>query len=502
MVRASRMSRASVSRLTILAIGALPLALGAACSPAAVGTTQGQRGGPTEGSSVTAGFYDDERAVLGLLGATDARIAQRTGVTPSEDQSGKAVLGAILAEDGTAALEADRTDLFSFDVRARALAEARKILARYPTPIPDPHPSDGKRPDLERQLLIRLVDEEEGRLAEERKLPQSAATLVRAVASTWTPPRTAAELEKRDAWFATRIQSVRASLGPKSLRAADIADLEDALDPLERVAFSEGTPYAKSHAAFTDLRIMLGSLAAGPGPDAATARAALVQGIHTHLGTPLSPETLARIFENTAALLEKDIAGLVGAKLDAERFEAEARALLAPPRCTFRAGSTLRKATPPPERALACTLAARAEKATTADSIITVLASAHLALTVGRWALWITAGADAVKPATEHAKLLAELPPEVVARLERRAQTNPVAAVGDALVAEWLYRDGMSGGALRGMAWMLFGDAPFDLIERDLQPHAIVPQKPPVVKVTETPMPAGSFTAVPVTPMK
>jgi hypothetical protein len=223
------------------------------------------------------------------------------------------------------------------------------------------------------------------------------------------------------------------------------------------------------------------------------------------IGVTLSPETLARIFENTATALAKDIAGLVGATVTSERLEVEARALLAPPRCTFRAGSTLRKATPPPERAFACVLAARAEKPSTADQIVDVLASAHTSLIVASWALWMLAGNEAVKPATAHAKLLADIPPEVSARLERRARTNPVGVVGDALVAEWLYREGMSGAAMRGLAWMLFGDAPFDLLERDLNPRAVAPQKPPVVKVTEQVipvMPSGSFTAIPVTPFK
>lgn len=478
--------------------GGLAALLAAACAPAVTGA--GGKSSPDADS--TAAFYADERNVLGLLAATDPRIARRTGIEPSADQSGKAVLGAILAEDPNAALEANRTDLFSFDVRARALAEARKSLAKYTSPVADPHPNDGRRPDLELVLLRRLLDEEDARLTEERHLPQSGAILVRAAAATWSPPRTAADLEQRDAWFATRIESLRTSLAPKSLRAADIADLEDALDPLERVAFGDGTPYAKSHAAFTDLRIALGSLAAGPGPDPQAARTALVGGLKAHLGVTLSPETLARIFETAAASLERSIADLVGAKLTDARFETEARSLLDPAPCTFRAPTILRKATPPPERALACILPARAEKAKTSDELVGVLAQAHTALVVGSWALWNVAGADAVKPAADHAKTLRPLPQDLVARLERRALTMPVAAVGNALVAEWLYRDGMTASTSRGLAWMVFGDAPFDLLERELHPHAIVPQKPPVVTVTDGPAPSGSYTSIPVTPIK
>lgn len=469
-----------------------------ACAPAVTGG--GGKSAPD--ADATAAFYADERNVLGLLAAADPRIARRTGLEPSADQSGKAVLGAILAEDPNAALEANRTDLFSFDVRARAIAEARKGLAKYTSPIADPHPSDGRRPDLELVLLRRLLDEEDARLAEERHLPQSGAILVRASAATWSAPRTAADLEQRDAWFATRIETLHKSLTPKSLRAADIEDLEDALDPLERVAFTDGTPYAKSHAAFTDLRIALGSLAAGPGPDAQTMRDALVDGMKAHLGVTLSPETLVRIFETAAANLERDIANLVGAKLTDARFESEARGLLDPTPCTFRASTILRKAAPPPERALACVLPARAEKATTSDALVGVLAQAHTALVVGGWALRTIAGSETAKPATDHAKTLRPLPQDVVARLERRAITMPVTAIGSALVTEWLYREGMTASALRGAAWMVFGDAPFDLLERELHPYAIVPQKPPVITVTQEAAPSGSFTPIPVTPIK
>ncbi len=485
---------------TIGRVALLPLlALGGLGCPHAPETGAGSRSpGSPELPPETAKFYDDERRILGILAATDARIAQRTGITPSEDESGKAVLGAILAEDPTAALESNHTDLFSFDVRARSLAEARKALVPYAHPIPDPHPNDGKRPELERQLLLRLVDEEEARLAEERDVPRSAGVLVRGLAATWAPPKSAAELEKRDAWFAGRIDGLRSALAPKKLPADEIAELEDALDPLERIAF-DGTPYPKAHPAFTELRVALGALAAGPPRDLPTERDVFSKKLRAHLGVTLSAETLARIFETTATTVAKEAAGLVGAAPSAERTEGEARALLAPARCTFRAPATLRKA-PAPERALACTLAARAEKATTADELAAVLASAHTALTVASWALWMLAGADAVKPATEHARLLADVAPELVARLERRARTNPLGAVADALVAEWLYRNGMMAATVRASAWMTFGDAPFDLLERDLNPHAVVPQKPPVVKVTEMPIPAGSYTSIPVTP--
>jgi hypothetical protein len=471
-----------------------------ACSPSPNSGPGTRSPGTPQAPAETVAFYADERKILGILGASDARIAARTGIQPSADEAGKAVLGAILAEDPTAALESDRTDLFSFDVRARSLAQARKALAPYAHPIPDPHPNDGAKPELERQLLLRLVDEEDARLAEERDLPRSGVPLVRGLAATWSAPRTPAELEKKDAWFASRVDGLRAALAPRTLPPAEIAELEDALDPLERVAF-DGTPYPKAHAAFTELRIALGALAAGPPRDPKNEREAFVRALRVHLGVTLSPETLARIFETTAAVIAKDAAGLVGAAPTSSRVEDEARALLLPRSCAFRAPSILRK-TPPPERAYACTLAARAEKAKTAAELAAVLASAHDALTVGSWALWMLAGADAVKPATEHARLLADAAPELVARLERRASTNPLAAVADALVAEWLYRNGMTGAPLRATAWMTFGDAPFDLLERDLNPHAVVPQKPPVVKVTETPIPAGSYTAIPVTPLK
>ena len=473
-------SKPMVSMLTI------SLFWGVVSTGCASTTPPPPRSTPPETFPETEAFLADERSALGLLAAADPRIAARTGVQPTADQSGKAVLGAILAEDPSAALEAGRTDIFSFDVRARALATARQHVAKYNHPIPDPKPTDGRKPELERQLLLRLLDEEDARLVEERALPRSAATLVRDAAQTWTAPTSAADLEQRDAWFAGRIDRIKASLEPKKLPSDDIAELEDALDPLERVAFGDGTPYVKSHAAFTDLRIALGSLTPGPRPDAESSRAALAAGLRAHLGVTLSLETLARLFETAAAGIERNLATLVGATVDDARVEAEARALLGEAPCTFRATSTLRRS-PSPERRFACTLAARAEKGGTADAIAGALVSAHTAMTVASWALWIASGASAVTPAGQHQKPLRPLPTDVMARLERFAATSPVRAIARGLAGEWIYRDGITESQVRGLAWMLFGDVPFDLLEREVQPHAVVPQKPPVLKVENGP---------------
>ena len=75
-------------------------------------------------------FPKDEDRVLHILAAADLRIAQR-GIAIDEKELRTAAMGAILNEDATAQIEAGRADLFSFDVRARALDEASKIVAKY-----------------------------------------------------------------------------------------------------------------------------------------------------------------------------------------------------------------------------------------------------------------------------------------------------------------------------------------------------------------------------------
>jgi len=54
----------------------------------------------------------------------------------------------------------------------------------------------------------------------------------------------------------------------------------------------------------------------------------------------------------------------------------------------------------------------------------------------------------------------------------RFAATAPVEAIVRALSIEWIMRNGLQEAALRARAWSAFGDAPLDVIEREIHPLA------------------------------
>ena len=462
----------------------------AACGPAAPAARRPRT--PAEEGDARAtvrleAFYADEARILALLGAADPRIARRAHMEADETELRKAAVGAILAEDTDVAVDSGHTDIFSFDVRGRALVAARKILAPYTEPLPDPKVGDGKRPELERQLLDRFLSTEELRLAEERRLPRSAASLLRGLALTWVPPRTKEELSARDPWLAARLGRIEPTLAPGSLRPAERDDLDDAMDPLERAVFgvNAADAYPLSHAAMTRLRIV--AQGAG-GPDRKESRwDAVGPALAIDLGTKLSAETLGRLFGGTAAALELETRRLIGTTVTSERLVTEADTLLGPvaPCPLPPGGSRLRRMDPPPEREFDCAVAAMTLKATRSDEQQALFLYAHTALVVAEWAVAVASGADAARPATEQARPLTFLPPDREQRLLRFASTRPVEAIARGLAVEWLFRDGVAAARIRASAWLEFGDAPFDLLERDLRPHAALAPKPPTLTITQ-----------------
>ena len=479
-----------------LRFGLLLLALGA-CSPAAPGGHKPRTPdaeGDARAAAQLAAFYGDETRILAIVGAADPRIARRAHMEPDETELRKAAVGAILAEDTDVAMDSGHTDIFSFDVRGRALGAARKILATYTEPLADPNVGDGKRPELERQLMDRFLSTEELRLAEERKLPRSAASLLRGLALTWVPPSTKEQLAARDPWLAARLGRIEPTLTPGSLRPAERDDLDDAMDPLERAVFgvNAADAYPLSHAAMTRLRIV--AQGAG-GPDRKESRwDAVAPALAVEVGTKLSAETLARVFAGTATALDVELKRLVGTAVTNDNLVTQADALLGPAaQCpTPPGGSRLRRMDPPPEREFYCAVAAMTLKATKADEQQALFLYAHTALVVAQWAIAVASGTDAAKPATEQARPLTFLPPDREQRLLRFASTRPVEAIARGMAVEWLFREGVAAARIRASAWLEFGDAPFDLLERDLRPHTVRVQKPPTLTITQ---PAATSTA-------
>jgi len=155
------------------------------------------------------------KRAFGALASVDGRLAARMRVVPTEEELGKAAMGAVVHGDEGVAVVKGATDLFSFDVRARRLDEEGRALAERPAlaEVAGPGaPGVITRPALEWQLLTRLVAEERARLAEEQDLPRSASELVRGLVSTWTPPASMAEARERDTWLARRLDEVQAAV--------------------------------------------------------------------------------------------------------------------------------------------------------------------------------------------------------------------------------------------------------------------------------------------------
>ncbi|HEX4513744.1 MAG TPA: hypothetical protein VH054_09415 [Polyangiaceae bacterium] len=407
-------------------------------------------------------FVADEDRIASVMAAADARIAAR-GIAADPASLHHATMGAILAEDPSLAMEGDRPDVLSFDVRARAIDAAAGTLARWKTP---PEDVLGTRPALEMELLGRFIASEKLRLASERELPRSATILFGALAKTWRTPD-AKDVGDQDDWLARRFAEVTKSLGPKSLTADERDELDDALDPLEHLL--EG--FAKSHAALVELRLAVQRVDLANRPrdrwDVVSARLAV------DTGSKLSSETLLAFLSTEAKSLRDEIDKLVGVKLT-EDVAARAADVVLAPDGTCRApftGSKMRALGPPEERAFDCTMRARIITARTADENFDVLVAMHDAVVAASWALVFARGGDAEAIALGTPHLLAPLSPTASGKLTRFAATHPVEAISRALSIEWIMRNGLGDAALRAETWKNWGDAPLDIVEREVHPQ-------------------------------
>jgi hypothetical protein len=460
---------------------ALAAALGAALVACGTAGAPRARSAPHEAKASRAElerFLGDENRLLALVASTDARVVAR-GVAEDDATLEHAAMGAILAEDTTLVMEPgppDRPDLFSFAARGRALDGAAAILARWQTPPADPDPASTLEPGLEVELLGRFVASEKLRLADERGLPRSASTLLGAIAATWRTPGPLQSgkgpdmkaLAARDEWLARRLGEVTQSLAPRSLTGLEREELEDALDPLEHAV---GDALPKSRQALLDVRLAVQNLDPAPkGPDR---WAAVSARLAADTGTRLSPDTLLALFAQEARLVRGEIDKLVGVEVTDDVVSRAAGLLLAPPEACRAANfaSRMRALQPPPERSLGCALRARVAAAQSSAEMLGVLVAMHEAIVTAAHALVFARGGDDAAVALAAPKAIAPMSPTDEGRLDRFAAVHPVEAIARALSIEWLMRGGMAEAALRARAWSAFGDAPLDVIDRELHPH-------------------------------
>jgi hypothetical protein len=414
------------------------------------------------GPAVISSFSDWESARLAELAAVDPRLPRRMRIEPSAAETGRAALAAILAGDPGLRVLGQRADLFSFDARARGL-DAVAALADAP-------PRGSKDDAEEVVLLARMIAEERGRVDEERLLPRSASELVRGIVETWSDPASMAEHKELDGWLAARLDDILSSVAPAgSLDATEITELEDALDPLER--FAEPSGYPDTQGALARLRVALGSThakaPAGLGWEALHTRLAL------HLGIGEPESVLRERIARTEAKLRAEAKAALALAGDAEAKAATndaGEAILVPrPASAPATGSRVRDFAPSPERRLiGPSLHAIAASGGDTRAELRALLALHDAVAVTSWALSIQL--DGVDPEVAPIRfpLLCNVPPERRGRLVRFAAVRPIECIAVAWMAALVDAASPEERRVRALRWVAYGDAPLDLVARDL----------------------------------
>ena len=413
--------------------------------------------------AVVAKLADSERSVRELLSAADPRVAVRTGIAPSEAVLSRIRQEAIMAEDGTTALRGASLDLFSFGARLRAIAAAAVELAPTPAalPVEAPPGSALARPRLERELALRMIEEERARTARESRLGDASAELVRGMVATWSLPSSPWEWQERDGWAARRLLEVRASFEHTTPRLAP-SDLDAALYSLEKLLVPMQFP--RSTAALTELHEALD--ADDRASPTATSPAELAQLAKTHLGVTFSPEGLDAVRARLQSTLDKVrvLLDASGGKEPAseELVKSARRAMYEDAPCAVTDGSPMRSAAPPAERAAICGAMRLVERASSAGPEAAVaLTALHDELLVAMRALVAQPRGAYIMGRATHGD------DEFADRLVHLAGARPMIPLGVGLALEIVYRDPQAAPRV-ARAWLTLGDAPLDIIEREL----------------------------------
>jgi hypothetical protein len=447
--------------LKAASIGAWACLLAASCAARA---TPGSAvaGGTTAASSAPSAA--DERAAVAQLVASeeqaidwlvaaDPRLATRLGAAAPESILSQIGMEAVLAEDASAAIHDGALDLFGFRARGLALDRAAKEGARVPSALPtEGAPGSAvARPALERELLVRLVDEERARAADEAKLGAASSDLVRGMLATWKTPAGEDAWRSRDAWAAKHLLDMADSLRSDQAPTGPL-DLDDALYPLERLLAPLEFP--KASAALARVRTALDNARAAQLWSASS----VAQACRVHLGVAVDVGTLeARLAGARARLRASALAVLEGASERRPDVESRARALLfVESPCPPVVGSRLRAALPPPERAAICGLVrALAQDGAQGAAIVAIHDDVSLAL----------AALDPAPP--PRTDLLSHPDDDHVDAMRSLARRRPVVAVGMLVAAFLLFDEGADTGA-RVRAWTGLGEAPLDVVAREV----------------------------------
>jgi hypothetical protein len=281
-----------------------------------------------------------------------------------------------------------------------------------------------------------------------------------------------AALKERDGWLAARLDEVSASMLAAKIRAVEVTELEDALDPLERLAEPSGFPRAQG--ALVRLRVTLGAAHAGSG--SGMGWPALHDRLSVHLGlTEREAELRAELAHTEARLRKEARAELAGlpeprardALRTAARFVLDVTS--SAPACEGEeSASRVRLFLPPPERAVVCASVRAVAHGSSDAEAASQLVAMHDTVVIATWALAIHIDHANPDEAPHGRSLMGEVAPEEAGRLIRFAAARPVACVAAARMAVLLGDGGAVERQARAKRWLAFGDAPLDIVAREM----------------------------------
>ena len=441
------------SLVALVALAGLALA---GCPPARGPETAANRGRDAHESDAPTAFADEERLVLSRVAVTDGRLVRRVGLPPSDKDTDLAAMSIIRGESADAMVVDGTLDPFSFDARKKVLVSAKDLAARLPDAAPT---------QLEKLLLARLIDEELSRVDEERALPASASALIDAMAGAVVSPaggNDAGEHGKRDVWLARRLDEIGASYKDHPLPAQLRAELDDALDPLEKKAAG----YPATVAAVSRLRDQLEDThARSPAPLTSDGNE-IVSVFRAHVDA--RPTTLPALNQDAeglvarlnTALRDREIKLTDGA---VRRIEARAgKALLADGPCMLAAESgRVRGMQASREREGVCRMVSLLCD-TDANDDDAVLVAWLVMRDVAAMSRWVTAPAKS-RPSHPFSSTVEMADAR---RLERGVISRPAAAIGAMKAAALLFSgESFRAAQDRARAWQKLGDAPLDIVE-------------------------------------
>jgi hypothetical protein len=404
----------------------------------------------------TMAFASVEEDAIGWLAAADPRLASRADTRAPDEVLRQIGTEAMLAEDTTAQIRGASLDLFAFRARRHALDEAAKTVAGFQETLPEHGPLGATlaRPRLERELVERLIEEERLRAADESGLGEASSDLVRGIVSTWVPPSAPQEWPDRDAWVSKHLLEIRGSLRNTGPRTGP-SDLDAALYPLERLLAPLQFP--RGSAAIAEVRMALDR---DMRPQLLDVSHRVAREAKVHLGVTLDAAALQSRLERTEQRLRELAVAALTAEKNPDEILARARELLLVERpCPAVPDTRVRSMAPPPERAAICgVLRAFAEEKAPAAALVALHDDVLFSF------------ASVVSSPPTRTRLLSHPEDDEVTALQRRARERPVPALGVAFAAELVYDKPESGDAEgRLRAWRALGEAPLDIVARELR---------------------------------